>query len=89
MLRTLPNDLTHNRFGFVISKRVGNAVVRNRIRRRLKETIRSLPLTDGWDVVFSAKTSAPGAKFERLKSSVVGLLTRSELLDHNREEALS
>ena len=88
MLRTLSNDLAHNRFGFVISKRVGNAVVRNRIRRRLKEAIRSLPLSDGWDIVFSVKTSAPGANFQQLKSSVVSLLVRSELLDSS-EGALS
>ena len=89
MLRTLSNDLRENRFGFVISKRVGNAVVRNRVRRRLKETIRSLRFSDGWDIVFSAKTTAPDVTFQQLRSSVIDLLTRSELLDHNGEGAPS
>ncbi len=85
MLRTLPNGLPHSRSGFIVSKRVGNAVVRNRIRRRLKETIRTRPLPDGWDIVFSVKTSAPGATFAQLRSAVVDLLTRSELLDAGSE----
>jgi ribonuclease P protein component len=40
VLRTLPNELPHNRYGFVVSKRVGGAVVRNRVRRRLQEIVR-------------------------------------------------
>lgn len=40
VLRVSPNELSHNRYGFVVSKRVGGAVVRNRVRRRLQEIVR-------------------------------------------------
>jgi ribonuclease P protein component len=82
VLRTLPNDLPHSRFGFITSKRVGNAVARNRVRRRLKEAIRSLSLREGWDVVFSAKTSTAAASFQQLRLAVVDLVTRAELLQN-------
>ena len=36
VLRTAPNQLPHNRYGFVTGKRLGKAVVRNRVRRRLQ-----------------------------------------------------
>ncbi|MCH8815204.1 MAG: ribonuclease P protein component [Chloroflexi bacterium] len=80
VLRTLLNDLPHSRYGFVTSKRVGNAVARNRIRRRLKEVIRTLSLREGWDVVFSAKTSTADASFQQLRLAVVDLLTKADLL---------
>mgnify|MGYP001599449317 CR=1 FL=1 len=84
VLRSLPNEMTHNRYGFVTSKRVGNAVVRNRVRRRLQESVRVLPLRPGWDVVVSAKTSAARADFHELNRAVVDLLARARLL---QEEA--
>src|SRR5574341_2329504 len=55
VLRSLASDLPHNRFGLVTSKRVGTAVVRNRVRRRLREALRPLPLGTAWDIVVSAK----------------------------------
>ena len=38
ILSVTPNGLTHNRYGFVTSKHLGKAVVRNRTRRLLRET---------------------------------------------------
>ena len=80
VLRSLPNELEHNRYGFVTSKRVGNAVVRNRVRRRLREAVRSLTSRPGYDVVISAKTAAAQADFHALKRAVTDLLARARLL---------
>ncbi len=80
VLRSLPNELEHNRYGFVTSKRVGNAVVRNRVRRRLREAVRSLTNRPGYDVVISAKTAAAQADFHRLKRAVSDLLARARIL---------
>ena len=80
VLRSLANDLPHNRFGFVTSKRVGNAVVRNRVRRRLREALRPLPTETAWDIVISAKTAAARADYHALKRAVVDLLARAGIL---------
>lgn len=59
------------RFGFIVSKQVGNAVVRNTVRRRLKDACaRQLPLPDGIDIVIRALPSAAGAPFADLLSDV-------------------
>jgi ribonuclease P protein component len=86
VLRTLPNDLTHNRYGFVTSKRVGGAVVRNRVRRRLGESIRRLPILPGHDLVFSAKTDSAAADYHELNRAVVDLLAKADLLEDRTQE---
>lgn len=79
VLRTLPNNLDHNRYGFVTSKRLGGAVVRNRVRRRLREILREAPAKQGYDVVLSAKTAAARAEFAELRTSVQRLLVKGGL----------
>jgi len=83
VLRTIPNALDHNRYGFVTGRRLGKAVVRNRVRRRLRESIRVLPASPGWDVVVSAKTRAAEADFHELNRAAVDLLTRAGILGEN------
>ena len=80
VLRSLASDLPHNRIGFITSKRVGGAVVRNRVRRRLREALRPLPMATSWDVVVSAKTAAAGADYQELKRAVIDLLARAGIL---------
>lgn len=59
----LQNPDGHTRVGFTVSSKVGNAVVRNRIRRRLREIFRTRKslLPSGVDVVWIARTSARDA----------------------------
>ena len=71
------------RFGFSVSKRVGNAVVRNRVKRRLKEAARVelLPrIEPGWDFVVIARKDAAGADYQRLNHSLQRLFGRAKLL---------
>src|SRR5690349_7349670 len=61
------------RFGFTISRRVGNAVVRNRIRRRLREAVRiAAPgrANEGSDYVLIARRAALDLPFARLTSDL-------------------
>ena len=79
VLRTLPNGLDHSRFGFVVSKRIGNAVTRNLVKRRLREVTRQNSVKDGWDAVFIARRGAAEAEFTQLKKAVDNLLRRAKL----------
>jgi ribonuclease P protein component len=66
------------RFGFTVTKKLGGAVVRNRIRRRLKEALRCLEpdvALPGHDYVLIARAAASDLSFERLKQDLVRGLT--------------
>ena len=80
MIRSAPNQLQHNRYGFITSKRLGKAVVRNRVRRRLREGVRALDTRPGWDVVISARVPAAQANCHELITAVANLFARAGIL---------
>jgi ribonuclease P protein component len=63
------------------SKRIGNAVVRNRVRRRLKEAFRCLSVLEGFDIVITPRPLAAQATFAQLSAELGLLLTRARLLE--------
>ena len=85
VMKALPSSLTLSRYGFSVSKRVGKAVVRNRVKRLLREILRIMPLKSGWDIIFIARPMAATADYASLKSSVEGLLSRAHLLETDEE----
>ena len=84
ILRAKPNGLTQSRFGFVVSKRLGRAVRRNRVKRLLRESCRKLPVKPGWDLVFIAREELVGADFWQVKRHVERLVRRAGLLEEGR-----
>ena len=72
---------TDARFGFIVSKKVGSAVRRNLVRRRLKAACRELvdDGTAGVDVVVRALPSASDADFGALRADVVSAVTSRRL----------
>lgn len=78
VLRAQPNDLTHSRFGFVVAKRIGGAVVRNLVKRRMREAMRMriAVVPPGWDLVLIARTPIVRASFWRVGEALDGLLPR-------------
>lgn len=65
------------RFGFTVTKKTGNAVERARMRRRLKEAIRTtkgLPVREGHDYVFVARRDALSTPFAELSSQIARAL---------------
>ena len=80
-VRSVANGLPLSRHAYAVSKRVGNAVVRNKVRRRLREALRSLPVIEGFDIVISVRPEAAQATFQNLKAELATLLKRARLLD--------
>ena len=70
------NELPQSRFGVSIKKALGGAVVRNRIRRRLREIVRChrLEIPAGWDIVIHPKSSVARAEFAALTADLLRLL---------------
>jgi ribonuclease P protein component len=70
------NELPQSRFGFSIKKALGGAVVRNRIRRRLREIVRChrAEIPAGWDIVIHPKTGVARAPFATLTTDLLRLL---------------
>jgi ribonuclease P protein component len=88
VLAILPNNLEHNRYGFVVGKRVGNAVVRNRVRRWLREAVRALEphLRNGYDVVIIARgpIANPEVTYPEVLETLRSLCKRVELVSERR-----
>jgi ribonuclease P protein component len=74
----LANDLPYSRFGF----RIGNAVSRNRIKRRLREAVRLQmdSIQPGWDIVFVARNPIRSADYHEMETACARLLRRAHLL---------
>ncbi len=85
VIKDLPNGLSFSRYGFSVSKRVGKAVTRNRVKRLLREILRLTPLEPGWDIIFIARPGAAITKYAELKKSVESLLSQAQLLVGNYE----
>lgn len=75
-LYVLPARSADVRVGFSVSKRVGKAVVRNKVKRRLRESIRhELPRTRrGQDILVVARPAAAFASYHELSQAVQDLL---------------
>ena len=88
VIKAFPNELEVSRCGFSVTKSVGKAVVRNRVKRLLKEIVRLTPIETGWDIVFIARPNAAIAEYHQIKESVDRLLARAHL-SRDRDEMVS
>lgn len=66
-----PNRRAENRTGYTVSVKLGHAVVRNRVRRRLREIVRlnEPALKQGFDIVVVARGRSVGAPYRKLEAS--------------------
>lgn len=78
IIRWRRNHLERTRFGFSTSRKVGNAVIRNRLRRRLREVLRATDRrpSGGWDILVIARPTSAEASYADLKNALEGLLGR-------------
>jgi ribonuclease P protein component len=78
-VRFAPNGLGRTRFGLSTSRRVGNAVVRNRVRRRLREALRRLAprVAPGWDILVICRPESAAAAQTQLAAALESTLERA------------
>ena len=69
------NDLDRNRYGITVSKKVGNSVVRHRVTRLIRESIRlnEEKFARGYDIVIIARNTAKGKKYSDIASAFLHL----------------
>lgn len=77
------NTLDTSRFGISAGRSVGNAVYRNKAKRRLREIVRPLIVTipGGWDIILLARRPSSAATYRDLDAAVQQLLHKAGLLD--------
>ena len=72
------NDLNKYRFGICVSKKLGKAVIRNKIKRRIKDIIDKSKLQfNNKDYIIILKKSAKDAKYLELKEDIINLLKKN------------
>ena len=82
VLYARPNRLGENRLGYTVSVKIGHAVVRNRVRRRLREIYRlNAPrLRQGYDLVIVARSRAVGCAYRKLDAAFLHACESLELM---------
>ena len=80
------NRFDKNRLGITVSKKVGKAVVRNRVRRRIKECYREVEgrLPGFYDIVIVARNTAAEADYKKIMSAFKYLLRKAGLLSYEK-----
>lgn len=72
-----------NRLGYTVSVKLGHAVVRNRVRRRLREIVRlnTPKLKSGYDLVLVARARSVHADFHQLEAAYLSACGKLGLLE--------
>jgi ribonuclease P protein component len=75
------NGLTYNRVGFVTTKKLGNSVVRNKFKRRLKEAYRAqkTKFKTGYDIVLLSRAGASDIDYRQVDSALRHIMKISNL----------
>ena len=81
------NRTSANRVGITVSKKLGHAVVRNRVRRRLREVYRcnEEKFLPGWDIVVVARSRAVDCSFSQLTKAYLSLAEKAGILAEHEE----
>ena len=84
VMYVLPNELTDNRIGISVSKKVGNSVVRHRVKRIIRESYRLNRdnVKNGLDIVIIARKEAKEKSYQELEQSMMHLYRLHRISTH-------
>ena len=82
------NRLSVTRIGFVASKKVGNSVCRNRARRLMRESVRTMDFTlkPGYDIILVARNSINGHKCQDVQNTLIKALKSCDLVENRSDK---
>lgn len=71
----LKNSFSYNRFGISVSKKVGNAVIRNKYKRRIKNILDNTPISfNGYDVVIISRPKLKFSEYSNIENNIIKLM---------------
>lgn len=78
----LENKYEYNRVGFTVSKKVGKSVIRNRVKRLLRESYRlnEEKILQGYDIIFIARNTASKASYREIENAMMHLFKKMKLI---------
>lgn len=76
------NGLDHSRIGYTVTKKIGNSVVRNRIRRRMKEIFRKNfdKIKEEYDIILIPKKNVIDIDYQQLESAMLHIFKLANIL---------
>lgn len=83
----LPNQRDYNRLGLSVSKKVGNSVVRNKVKRRIRESYRlnEVKIKKGYDIILISRVKANQADFKSIERALIHLMKKVHLWQNQKK----
>ena len=87
VMYVIQNELTTNRIGISVSKKVGNSVIRHRVTRLIKESYRlnETMFNSGLDIVIVARPGSKDRSYSEISSALMHLAKLQRIIHDNQE----
>jgi len=89
ILQMTSSKIPEKRIGYIVTRKIGSAVTRNRVRRRLKEAVRHVfpaQITEGQDYILIARENALTQNFSELEKDLLWSLRHVQRLDREKQD---